>query len=240
MKNWLSLLVVTLTLIPLAATSANADRGDVKDSIYFMMQDGEYSEEDMQEEALYVRERCSANFVHRTYYDCECLAGAFILEREKHGPMYPQSTIINNLMQNDEKNCANIAGIAGSVYRECMESSRFFRDKRNDNEEYCTCAANSTAKKFARNPYMRSAYITNLRADALSECNNLGDPERVLADQLVAERSAVKTQETVEPPQPSALPQIEEDTPLPETTEVIIEEETDSTEILSEPPPLLE
>ena len=68
-----------------AAAQVN-ERNIVKDSIYFMLDDGIQTPEEMEEEAKYVHGLCASHVNQRLFFDCECIAGAFLSEREKRGP----------------------------------------------------------------------------------------------------------------------------------------------------------
>ncbi len=141
-----------------------------KDSIYFMLHDGEQSPEEMDEEAMYVYERCEANKMQRTYFKCECIAGAFRLEREKKGPFVPQSTIVNDLFNENERGCTNKAAIAGDAYEFCEEHVKTFSPRARGNKKYCECVGNKMAKDFAKEPKLRTYYIEDLTSDAMGFC----------------------------------------------------------------------
>lgn len=153
----------------LCGSAPQANALDVKDSYYFMKDDNEFSDEEKDEEAQYVFEMCNYNILQRTYFDCACLAGAFRQERDKE-ELIPQNNIINMLLTKDTRGCANTVGIAGETYRFCTEYAESFRYREKNNEEYCECVANQTARKFSKNPRMNMNYVTNIRVDALSYC----------------------------------------------------------------------
>src|SRR5690606_13440273 len=105
------------------------------------------------------------------YFNCACLAGTFLQVREKLGSIAPQDEIISDILYGENARCANPEGIAGKVYENCMESSKVTREYHKDNEEYCTCVANTSAKRFAARPQLNTSYITKVETGALVDCN---------------------------------------------------------------------
>lgn len=144
---------------------------DTKDSYYFMKDDNEFSDEEKDEEAQYVFDMCNYNILQRTYFDCACIAGAFRQERDKE-ELVPQNQIINSILTQDTRGCANTVGIAGETYRFCTEYAAAFRYREKNNEEYCECVANQTARNFTKNPRMNMNHVTNIRVDAMSYCKS--------------------------------------------------------------------
>ena len=164
MKNVLFLLSFFIFAV---AFPANAQ---IKDSYYFMTDDGKQSPEEMEEEALYVFETCDSNPYQKTYFDCKCIAGAFLKEREKLGSIAPQGEILYELFRGKNATCANTVQIAGEAYEDCQSYARTFREYEKDNEEYCECVAKTAAKKFAQRPYLRTTYIEKIHTDAMVNC----------------------------------------------------------------------
>ena len=142
-----------------------------RDSIYFMQDDGEFSEEEKDAEAMYIYQRCMTNAFQKVYFNCECIAGAFRQEREKVGAYVPQSKIYNELFGVDQRACVSPENIAGDNYESCMRFANIGRPREKNNEEYCGCVANKVARDFGNKPYLRTAYIENLRVDAMSYCD---------------------------------------------------------------------
>ena len=143
---------------------------EVKDTIYFMKDDNEFSPEEMEEEAVYVHGICSKNVLQSSYFDCKCIAGAYRQEREKVGPYKPQNHILNELFDENERGCANTEQIAGEAYSYCINYSESFRYREKNNEEYCKCVANKMALSFQKEPRLSMSYISKLRVNALSAC----------------------------------------------------------------------
>lgn len=156
----------------LAQDETPYDDGTFKDSVYFTMDDGVMSPEEMVEEAEYVHKRCANHYYQKRYFNCECIAGAFLREREQRGPMVLQETILSDIYRGggDVAKCANTATIAGNTYKECMTYAAISRRLENNNEEYCQCAANRVARDFTSYPYLRTAYIERLNVNALLSC----------------------------------------------------------------------
>ncbi|MCB1529683.1 MAG: hypothetical protein H6853_03570 [Rhodospirillales bacterium] len=165
MKNILFLLSFFMLFVPPAAGA------EIKDSYYFMRDDGEQSPEEMEEEALYVFETCDTNVYQKNYFDCACIAGAFLKERERLGSIAPQEEIVHSLYRNGPPECTNTSVIAGEAYQNCLRSSAIFREFKKDNEEYCSCVGKTAAKKFAQMPYLRTDYIEQIHVDSMVLCN---------------------------------------------------------------------
>ena len=146
MKHFILFLTVLTGLWPLTSAA------QIKDSDYFMMDDGKMTPEEMEEEAMYVYEQCRSNSYKRKYYDCRCIAGAFLTNREKDGPARPQDDIVYNLFRGGPSECANTVSIAGDAYKDCMDTAKIFREFAKDNEEYCSCVGKTTANSFAKKP----------------------------------------------------------------------------------------
>lgn len=142
----------------------------IKDSLYFTMDDGVQSPEEMVEEAEYLLGICQNNAYQKQYFNCECLAGAFLQRRETLGPLTPQQDIMDELTKSPRGVCANTDEIAGSTYKNCMDYSAMSRELATDNEEYCTCAANKAALDFARSPRLISRYIRKIKTNAMTFC----------------------------------------------------------------------
>lgn len=171
------LLMLLSLLLCSPALAQEPDSSVIQDSVYFTMDDGIQSEEEMVAEADYVRGICVSNPYQAMYFDCDCLAGAFLQQREKLGPMTPQYQIVDELTKSKKAVCGNSAAIAGDTYRYCMDRAKTNRELLSDKEKesYCTCAANKTAKDFAKYPRLDITYIRRTKANALAFCR---DPQR--------------------------------------------------------------
>lgn len=141
----------------------------VKDSFYFMKDDGEFSDEEKDEEAQYIYGVCEANVFQRTYFDCACIAGAFRQDRDKE-ILIPQSNLLNSLYTDNQRGCTNTPAIAGEAYEFCQNYADTYRNRETNNKEFCECVANDVATKFAKDPYLKVDYIGNLKSDALFRC----------------------------------------------------------------------
>lgn len=159
----------TFALFLCFAFSPVAKAESIKDSYYFMKDDGEFSPEEKDEEAQQIFDRCSANAFQRVYFDCGCIAGAFRQERD-NGPLIPQNNLLNSLYTTNERGCANTVNIAGDAYKFCQDFADAFRSRDNNNEPFCECVANDVAKKFTKDPYLDIRYLENLKSDALFAC----------------------------------------------------------------------
>ena len=163
-------LIFFLALTFVAVFSAPAfAQYEVKDSFYFMKDDGEFSAEEKDEEAEYIYQKCEKNSIQRVYFDCACLAGAFRVARDKE-KLVPQSTIVNSILTRDSRGCANTVAIAGDAYEFCTEYARVFRSRRKNNENFCGCVANKMALDFKKTPVLRKRKIEKMRTKALVSC----------------------------------------------------------------------
>jgi hypothetical protein len=163
--KWLLIFFLTLTL----PMSANA-QFIIKDSVYFTIDDGIQTPEEMEEESLFVYTMCQRNAYQSLYFNCECLAGAFLTEREKLGPMVTQFEIMERLTKSNSAMCGNTEAIAGSAYKACMEYAGTSRELELDNEDYCACAANKMANDFTKRPRLSTRYVRSLRVNSMLHC----------------------------------------------------------------------
>lgn len=170
MMHRLSLcLLACLFLLP---APAMAEEGDLlmNDSVYYTMDDGIMTPEEMELEANQIYRMCDLNHFQKNNYNCECLAGAFLIEREKLGPMVPQINIFNDITRTKPVACANTERIAGSNYTSCMNMAGRRRAMKGDAHEYCTCVGNKVANDFTKNPRLVSSHIKVLNYNALLFC----------------------------------------------------------------------
>lgn len=179
------ILLMALLLLPLIAGDAFATskkrefrRDDLipKDSIDYTLDDGVMSKEEMEMEAQDVYALCNQNAYQKKFFNCSCLAGAFLQQREKRGPMITQNeifTIITNSAETDAS-CANVAEMAGNAYNSCISFSTNYSRTEMDtsNEDYCTCAANKSARDFSKAPRLSSQYIEEIRRNAMIVCRD--------------------------------------------------------------------
>lgn len=144
-------------------------QAQVKDSFYFMKDDGVFSDEEKDEEALYIYKQCQRNPFQKVYFDCGCIAGDFRLQRNEE-KLIPQGELINRITSNPREECVNTTVIAGDTYTQCLEYSETFRSRARNNEEYCQCAANKAALGFKKKPDIRLRNIEKIRSGALVSC----------------------------------------------------------------------
>lgn len=163
MKFFIPLVFAVLALLSFPALAQ-------QDSIDYMM-DGEMTEAEMRAEAMGVYASCAQDIFRTRYFNCECVAGAFLKEREKRGPFIPQNDITMELYRDEgQYRCGNGEIIAATTYGECMEYSRYFRSASNNNAQYCECASNKMAKDFTAAPHISPQYINRLRVEAMLSC----------------------------------------------------------------------
>jgi hypothetical protein len=169
--------IAALLFAPIPAQAQHV----IKDSLYFTLDDGLQSPEEMEEESLYVHSICQGNTYQSLYFNCDCIAGAFLAERERVGPTVMQYDIVRQLLYSRKATCANTEQIAGTIYKDCMDYANYSRELETDNEEYCTCAANKTASDFERMPRLSSRYIRQIRGTALSYCRQPSNRARYVS-----------------------------------------------------------
>lgn len=168
------LLLIVFSGLSSAAARANDDLV-MRDSVYYTWDDGIMSPEEMEMEANDVRRLCEANASQKNLFNCECLAGAFLQQREKYGPTMRQSQIFTDItLKNPVKSCANAVMVAGNSYTNCLEQTASLRPlaKSADNEEYCVCVSNKVAKEFEQYPAMSPSYVRELNYNALLHCDD--------------------------------------------------------------------
>lgn len=168
-----SMKIYIFTLLALSLTlTASFAYAQTKDSYYFMADDGVQTKEEMEEEAMYVHQSCDSNSYKKALYSCECVAGAFLQKREELGSIAPQAEIKEMIYRGNLGQCADPIKMAGETYTSCMEQSKILREYKKDNEEYCSCVANTFAMSFAKRPYLRTSYIEDLKVRALTGCEH--------------------------------------------------------------------
>lgn len=155
-------------LIPLSQASALEV---VKNTYYFLKDDGKFSDEEKDEEAQYIYGKCERNVMQRTYYNCQCIAGAFRQKRDTDTSIRPQSNILQEIYDNTPEQCINKPGIAGENYTFCTRYAATFREKSLNNETYCTCVANGVADRFAKDPKLKTHHIQEIRTNMMVSCN---------------------------------------------------------------------
>lgn len=142
---------------------------DIKDSFYFMKDDGEFSPEEKDEEAIYIYDSCSQNIMQNTYFKCDCVAGAYRQERDK-GPLQPQTNLLYSIFKTHAKECINKPAIAGEAYEFCENHTRMFRARGPNNKEYCECVARKSVKDFSKDPKLKTDFISDIHINALTSC----------------------------------------------------------------------
>ena len=162
------LFVVTFWLV--GPAEAQERRNNYKDSVDYLLDDGEMSPEEMEEEAIGIYNRCNSDKIRAKYYDCECVGGAFLTLRETVGPYVAQYDLIEEVYLNEPK-CVNDVSIAGAAYEDCWQTAPVLRRLETNNEEYCTCVAKETVRGFESNPSLGTRAVTGVNTRALVTCN---------------------------------------------------------------------
>lgn len=170
-------LALALSCLFALAPSVRAEGLVMKNSFDYTADDGVMSPEEMQMEAQDFYTLCSNHAYQSIYFDCACLAGAFLQQREKHGPVIMQDEIFATITNSAETDasCANTERLAGRTFDTCMGfMGGFARTELNgeQNVEICTCAANKMARDFSLAPRLSSSYIEALRYRAMISCRD--------------------------------------------------------------------
>ena len=149
-----------------------------KTPVDYTLDDGVMSKDEMELEAQDMYKLCENNAYQRRYFKCECLAGAFLQQREKLGPMVEQYDIFKTITNSKETDarCANTEEVAGRAFKACLSFTRNYArmEFNKDNEDYCTCAANKVARDYSKAPRLSGSYVEALRMNAMTLCK---DPE---------------------------------------------------------------
>ena len=157
-----------LGIILLSTTTAFAQY-ELKNSLYFMKDDGIFSPEEKDEEAEYVRLQCLKNSFESQYYNCSCIAGAFRIKRDDEKLM-PQDKILYELFNNSDSKCVDPVRIAGNIYKTCQNFATHFRERMAENEEYCECVAKKATKLFVQQPRLKSSFTNRIKLEAMNSC----------------------------------------------------------------------
>lgn len=171
----MKLILFILSFLVIAVPAfAEEDEGDltIQDSITYTLDDGVMSKEEMEKEAQYIYRLCEHNVYQKSYYNCKCVSGEFLIQREKEGPTGIQTDILDKVMLGGAGKCANTEQIAGDSYATCMNHVNKFRELSPDNEDYCTCVANRMAREFSNHPRLDMGYIEGVRLYAMNYCDN--------------------------------------------------------------------
>ncbi len=158
-----------LILTFLAFSLPQIAQAEIKDSFYFMKDDGIFSDEEKDEEAQYIYQVCENNNFQKIYFDCACIAGDFRNQRESE-LLIPQGEIYSEITDNPRPECINTTSIAGDTFKDCMEYSQTFRSRANNNVDYCECSANRAARDFRAKPDLRLKNIEKIRSNAMVSC----------------------------------------------------------------------
>lgn len=120
---------------------------------------------DLMEEVTQEYRKCERQGSFSKYYNCECVAIAYLDERIKQGPEPHSQTLLRQVVTQ----CPYPEGIAGVSYMKCEDMMGF--SVVGDLEEFCTCFANFVSEKFTERPSQHSGYISALHRQAMGECN---------------------------------------------------------------------
>ncbi len=169
MKKYAILFTLFLSFTVALATNSHAYE-TVKNTYYFLKDDGEFSDEEKDEEARYIYTLCTRNVMQRSYFNCQCIAGAFRVKRDSDEKIRPQSDILNELFNGKSNACVDKPRIAGLQYNFCSNYAQNLRSRSKKNEEYCSCVGNHVAHQFFDNPLLKTHYVEKLRTNALVHC----------------------------------------------------------------------
>lgn len=119
---------------------------------------------DLMEEVTREYQKCENQGVFSKYYNCECVAIAYLDERIKQGPGPHSQTLLRQVVTQ----CPFPEGTAGISFRKCTDM--MMMTVVGDLDKFCTCFANFVSKKFTERPSQHSEYISFLHRQAMGEC----------------------------------------------------------------------
>jgi len=195
-RNFIYLLFIAM--IGLSVFAPNAQAQD-KDRMYFLREDGEYSDEDRDEEAQYIYDRCTKSYMYSNFFECACVAGAFRMERDVSDD--PQDAVLNRIYNSRQSPCINIVQIAGTMYTECIKTygnnSRLIR-KGIKPDEMCQCYGNEIAQTYAKKPIFKKKYINSLKTKSYVYCSSNPRVSNTLTPPSVAVDAKAQKEDIVE------------------------------------------
>lgn len=120
------------------------------------------------DESLAFFDHCSGDHKLTKYYNCECLAAAYLDERIAKGPSVPASGI--ELAIGDK--CRDTIGAAGPAYNDCLKKANRFPPG-TDPEVYCECVANTYVKLMDRAaPDINSRSMVHYQTQSYVACRD--------------------------------------------------------------------
>lgn len=108
--------------------------------------------------------KCQRKGTFSKYYNCECVAIAYLDERIKQGPEPHSQTLLRQVVTQ----CPYPEGVAGVSYKKCEDMMAF--SVVGNLDEFCTCFANFVSDEFTERPSQHSEYISVLHRQAMGEC----------------------------------------------------------------------
>lgn len=194
-----SLFLALLLILPVSAAALAGEYDLIpKTPLDYTMDDGIMDKEEMQMEAQDVYKLCQINAYQKKLFNCACLAGAFLQQREKLGPTAMQFEIFDMITNSPEtsSSCANTADIAGRTYQSCLTFAKNWSPTEfdPDNEDVCSCTANKVAREFARTPRLNPQYIQILRSNAMKFCSDPVNRKQQKAQAAQEDRAAKAAQ----------------------------------------------
>lgn len=135
-------------------------------------------------EASQFAEDCRNDGTMPKYYDCRCMAVAFLDKRIERGPEASASSIRNSIT----KECKDASGAAGDVYEHCLTD---FENAPThiDPEEFCSCYGNTYAETFERFDGVATAKVNvSLMARAKIICSDPVSARRMYGPGAVPRR----------------------------------------------------
>ena len=173
MKKMKFFIVFLLTLVIGLSAIASSVQAQDKNRLYFLRDDGEFSDEERDEEAQYIYERCTKNYMYSSFFECACVAGAFRMERDVSDDL--QGVILSRIYESRQSPCINTTNIAGTMYEECMgnhsKSSKLIR-RGIDPKKMCQCYANEIALTYTKKPIFKTKYISDIKNKAYIYCSS--------------------------------------------------------------------
>lgn len=118
-----------------------------------------------------IERNCNYNTLYAAYHDCRCIAVKFLDARLNSNPDSSRDAVFQKVASQ----CPNEPGIAGFIYKGCVEVMQYARPE--DFDKFCKCSANSVARSYTARPNMNVRYIENLRKKAYISCGIAERPD---------------------------------------------------------------
>lgn len=168
---FISIILSAASLPAMAQNNIDVPKfSEPRDSAYYL-KDGEFTDAEKDEEALYIFQKCNNNTIQKQLYDCSCVSGSFRNARDSE-KLIPQSLILSTIYNEKDSTCANVTGVAGKTYENCMNNAKYYDESKTveESSKYCSCLANKSARDFSKSPKLDLRYFGRIKTQAAKIC----------------------------------------------------------------------